>query len=645
MKALSRLKRIAPVVFFLVLILPQFAFGQQADLQWQIVGSANGTQNMITDIETDASGNVYTLEAENVSLSTSGTVFLKKHSPVDGVVIWSRAVPLAGAGYTDPVSAIDSTGIYIGYNYPGTPYSYAAVDKIDFNGNLLWRFTDPGLNYFITGPTGIDSDDVGGLYIIGQTNLTDPYPIFQKRDATTGNVIWNAYGENLSYPQGVYPQDVSVNDSKTSVYITSQYGSGYANNLWGWKLERLRTSDGVLEMQTSNTGPVAAVTAVETIGTSIYLGYLNVSTSIYNILRIAENGTILWTKTITPPPSNFVMLLQEGFRANASGLYITYSFMDTGLAYDRIYIEKRDFSGNLVWQEISNPSAGSDFGYALENFGPVIYTGGYVNLVNCGFFCSISQSYLEKRAPSFATTPTAPIITGPTTGIINTLYTFNAQSTDPEGDQVRYGYDWGMDGTVDTWTSLVNSGTQGNSSNQWGTAGAKTFQVLAEDSNGTQSGWSPHTITISAPTQCSDGVNNDGDTWTDYPADPGCANASDNTEGNNPQCSDGINNDADAWIDLADPGCLDKYDTDESDNPQCSDGADNDSDGIADYPGDYGCSNISDNNESDNPQCSDGIDNDGDGTHDHSSTNPTNPDSGCSSPADNTERTFQFNEF
>ncbi|HVE95253.1 MAG TPA: hypothetical protein VNB24_10045 [Acidimicrobiales bacterium] len=68
-----------------------------------------------------------------------------------------------------------------------------------------------------------------------------------------------------------------------------------------------------------------------------------------------------------------------------------------------------------------------------------------------------------------------------------------------------------------------------------------------------------------APPQCSDGVDNDGDVRIDT-ADPGChtdgnaANAAsfdpnDNDERNAPQCSDGIDNDGDVKSDTADPGC------------------------------------------------------------------------------------------
>lgn len=78
-----------------------------------------------------------------------------------------------------------------------------------------------------------------------------------------------------------------------------------------------------------------------------------------------------------------------------------------------------------------------------------------------------------------------------------------------------------------------------------------------------------HTLCILAgiQPQCSDGLNNDGDAWTDYPSDPGCSSSDDNSEAPNPACSDGIDNDSDRWTDYPnDPGCTSLRDTSESDS-------------------------------------------------------------------------------
>ena len=107
------------------------------------------------------------------------------------------------------------------------------------------------------------------------------------------------------------------------------------------------------------------------------------------------------------------------------------------------------------------------------------------------------------------------------------------------------------------------------------------------------------------------------------------------------QCNDGIDNDGDGKIDCTvgaqDPGCYpdgnggggvcDPNDDDETDVTECNDGIDNDGDGLIDctvgasdlgcYPdgnGGGGACDPNDDDETDVPnQCNDGIDNDGDG--------------------------------
>jgi len=69
---------------------------------------------------------------------------------------------------------------------------------------------------------------------------------------------------------------------------------------------------------------------------------------------------------------------------------------------------------------------------------------------------------------------------------------------------------------------------------------------------------------------CRDGLDNDGDGYTDWPSDSGCANKNDNSELNpNVECDDGSDNDGDSATDMADGGCFSPTDNDETD---CGDG-------------------------------------------------------------------------
>ncbi|HIH17762.1 MAG TPA: hypothetical protein HA282_04530 [Nanoarchaeota archaeon] len=105
--------------------------------------------------------------------------------------------------------------------------------------------------------------------------------------------------------------------------------------------------------------------------------------------------------------------------------------------------------------------------------------------------------------------------------------------------------------------------------------------------------------------QCRDGLDNDGDTYIDYPADPGCASKNDNNELGTVQCDNGVSDDFDGLIDYPDdPGCASVTDNNEKSSIKCDNGLDDDSDTYTDYPADTLCSSATDNDEAD-ASCSD----------------------------------------
>ena len=91
--------------------------------------------------------------------------------------------------------------------------------------------------------------------------------------------------------------------------------------------------------------------------------------------------------------------------------------------------------------------------------------------------------------------PAAPSVpSGSTSGSSGTSYSYSTKATDPDGDQVKYTFDWG-DGTTST-TSLVSSGTAASASHSWNAAGTYSVKVMATDSKGATSTWSG-TLTVS----------------------------------------------------------------------------------------------------------------------------------------------------
>ena len=94
--------------------------------------------------------------------------------------------------------------------------------------------------------------------------------------------------------------------------------------------------------------------------------------------------------------------------------------------------------------------------------------------------------------------PGAPSIpSGPVSGKVNTFYIYSTSATDPDGNQVKYTFDWG-DGTKSV-TRLVNSGTSANAYHKWTKVGTYEIKAMATDSKGALSEWSiPMTFTIAA---------------------------------------------------------------------------------------------------------------------------------------------------
>lgn len=91
--------------------------------------------------------------------------------------------------------------------------------------------------------------------------------------------------------------------------------------------------------------------------------------------------------------------------------------------------------------------------------------------------------------------PSDPIITGPSSGSTGESLTFKFTSIDPDGDQVSYFVQWG-DGTDTGWFGPFASGAQQSKSHSWGDQGTFTIKAKAKDTNGAESGWTDHIITI-----------------------------------------------------------------------------------------------------------------------------------------------------
>lgn len=95
-----------------------------------------------------------------------------------------------------------------------------------------------------------------------------------------------------------------------------------------------------------------------------------------------------------------------------------------------------------------------------------------------------SSTFIYTRAPVKPGTPS-----GPLTGSPGQVYTYSSSTTDPDGDQVSYWFDWG-DGTNSGWVGPYNSGVTMSAAHTWTTKGNYQIKVKAKDIHGIESVWS-----------------------------------------------------------------------------------------------------------------------------------------------------------
>jgi outer membrane protein assembly factor BamB len=84
-------------------------------------------------------------------------------------------------------------------------------------------------------------------------------------------------------------------------------------------------------------------------------------------------------------------------------------------------------------------------------------------------------------------TPAAP--QGQTTGFTNIYYSYTSLTTDPDGNNIYYKFDWG-DGTYSGWLGPYGTGVPVTETNNWSTAGTYNVKVKAKDIWDFESSWS-----------------------------------------------------------------------------------------------------------------------------------------------------------
>jgi len=87
---------------------------------------------------------------------------------------------------------------------------------------------------------------------------------------------------------------------------------------------------------------------------------------------------------------------------------------------------------------------------------------------------------------------------GPTSGRTGQSQTYSTSTSDPNGDDVSYGWDWNGDSVVDEWTGFNPSGAPVSTSHTWNADFTGEIKVKAKDTNDDESPWS-NPLSVSIP--------------------------------------------------------------------------------------------------------------------------------------------------
>ena len=79
--------------------------------------------------------------------------------------------------------------------------------------------------------------------------------------------------------------------------------------------------------------------------------------------------------------------------------------------------------------------------------------------------------------------------TGKITGEPGNIYLYSTETTDADGDQVYYLWDWG-DGNFSEWLGPFASGQTATAQKSWTEKGNYSIRVKAKDIHGGESNWS-----------------------------------------------------------------------------------------------------------------------------------------------------------
>ncbi len=389
-------------------------------------------------------------------------------------------------------------------NPPGTPSPANHATGVSIYADLSWTGGDPDPGDTVTYDVYFGTSATPPLVSPGQTGTTyDPGTLNHdttyywkiiaedNHGAPSDGPLWDFVTRSNTPPN--MPGTPSPANHATGVSI-------YADLSWtGGDPDPGDTVTYDVYFGTSATPPL--VSPGQT-GTSYNLGTLSYNTKYYwKIIAEDNHGASttgpVWDFTTAPPntPPN-TPSAPSGPGSGYTGTSYSYSTSATDPDWDQV---KYTFDwGDGTTSETGLVSSGTTASKSHSWSNP----GTYYVKAKATDSKGASSEWSDSKAVTISApsntppnTPSTP--SGPGSGDTGTSYSYSTSATDPDGDQVKYTFDWG-DGTTSE-TGLVNSGTTASESHSWSSPGTYYVKAKATDSEGAPSGWSnSKKVTISA---------------------------------------------------------------------------------------------------------------------------------------------------
>ena len=406
--------------------------------------------------------------------SGSADIWLIK-TDVKGNQQWSKTYGGKGNDQSRAAQQTSDGGYIIG----ATTQSFGSggddiwVIKTDASGNIVWQKTFGGTNQDHC--NAILQIPSGEYVLIGDWDLGGTSDLCIMKLDSVGNLLWKRVYSEEHFGFG------------HAIQLTSDGGFIVLGgiNLYGdsdmWLMKTDADGNMIWEKIFGDRTPEVATAVIQTQDGGFLLGGWVLPADLNKsmlLIKTDNNGNLLWAKQIPVGHAKEEYTNTLGIDETTDGGYIIAGEKIVSNDKDA-WLVKTTTNGNILW-DMTIGGAADEYscGVAEIDDEHVIVVGSTKSYGAGG-----NDMWLIKVSQGNGTLPPLkPTINGPISGKVNNEYPYTSSTTDPEGNQVFYWFNW-ADGTNSGWLGPYNSGEECNAFNTW-TLKKEFHQSIANEVSG-----------------------------------------------------------------------------------------------------------------------------------------------------------------